>query len=523
MQVAGAQASPVRRKRDARGRGTAFDPATTHPEHVHAHYLALPPPARGGAPPPRAGPRGGRGRGLHAGGGRGPAQGRRCAWTGGWTRRRGRPRSRPATSRRRIPTPARRRPQRTEVRVLDGADALYVGARMFDPPPDSIAAPAGPPRRVRHLHRPLAPLHRRHHDRRTAFHFAVNPRGVKQDVYHFDDNREDVSRGTPCGTWPRRWTRWGGRRSSASPTRSCALPRGWAATRAVGRAAHARHRAAGRARHLVAVDAQLAGLRLRVRRRCGGCRRCAAPTRLEIMPYTSARLDARAGRRGRTPSTARTTRARPWAPTCSYGLPGGLTLTATLNPDFGQVEVDPAVVNLSAFETQSSRAAPVLRGGQRRVPLRRPAGAQLVTGRRSTSTRAASGGTPQRARARAPDIAFVDVPEQSHHPGRRQGERKDGQRLVGGGAGRRHGARSRRAFARGAGASGTLARGAPEQLLRGAGAARPERRGARWWACIVTATHRDLSDSMLRRPCCARGVRGRHGRAARVGRPGVDA
>ncbi|HEY0036261.1 MAG TPA: DUF5916 domain-containing protein, partial [Longimicrobium sp.] len=29
----------------------------------------------------------------------------------------------------------------------------------------------------------------------------------------------------------------------------------------------------------------------------------------------------------------------------------GLTLTGTVNPDFGQVEVDPAVVNLSAFET----------------------------------------------------------------------------------------------------------------------------------------------------------------------------
>jgi hypothetical protein len=34
-----------------------------------------------------------------------------------------------------------------------------------------------------------------------------------------------------------------------------------------------------------------------------------------------------------------------------YGLPAGLTLTATVNPDFGQVEVDPSVVNLSAFET----------------------------------------------------------------------------------------------------------------------------------------------------------------------------
>src|SRR3954464_827423 len=34
-----------------------------------------------------------------------------------------------------------------------------------------------------------------------------------------------------------------------------------------------------------------------------------------------------------------------------YGLTSDLTLSATVNPDFGQVEVDPAVVNLSAFET----------------------------------------------------------------------------------------------------------------------------------------------------------------------------
>jgi hypothetical protein len=34
-----------------------------------------------------------------------------------------------------------------------------------------------------------------------------------------------------------------------------------------------------------------------------------------------------------------------------YGLSSNFTLDATINPDFGQVEVDPAVVNLSAFET----------------------------------------------------------------------------------------------------------------------------------------------------------------------------
>jgi hypothetical protein len=41
-----------------------------------------------------------------------------------------------------------------------------------------------------------------------------------------------------------------------------------------------------------------------------------------------------------------------------YGLPGGLTLSATINPDFGQVEVDPAVVNLSAFEVSFPEKRP---------------------------------------------------------------------------------------------------------------------------------------------------------------------
>ena len=33
------------------------------------------------------------------------------------------------------------------------------------------------------------------------------------------------------------------------------------------------------------------------------------------------------------------------------GIGSNLTLDATVNPDFGQVEVDPAVVNLSDVET----------------------------------------------------------------------------------------------------------------------------------------------------------------------------
>ena len=41
-----------------------------------------------------------------------------------------------------------------------------------------------------------------------------------------------------------------------------------------------------------------------------------------------------------------------------YGVTSNLTLNATVNPDFGQVEVDPAVVNLSDFETFYSEKRP---------------------------------------------------------------------------------------------------------------------------------------------------------------------
>ncbi len=41
-----------------------------------------------------------------------------------------------------------------------------------------------------------------------------------------------------------------------------------------------------------------------------------------------------------------------------YGLTTSLTLDATVNPDFGQVEVDPAVVNLTAFETYFEERRP---------------------------------------------------------------------------------------------------------------------------------------------------------------------
>ena len=41
-----------------------------------------------------------------------------------------------------------------------------------------------------------------------------------------------------------------------------------------------------------------------------------------------------------------------------YGVTSNFTLDATVNPDFGQVESDPAVLNLSAFETYYQEKRP---------------------------------------------------------------------------------------------------------------------------------------------------------------------
>ena len=54
------------------------------------------------------------------------------------------------------------------------------------------------------------------------------------------------------------------------------------------------------------------------------------------------------------------------------GLGPNLTLNATFNPDFGQVEADPAEVNLSAFETFFSERRPFFTEGRQLFSVNGP-------------------------------------------------------------------------------------------------------------------------------------------------------
>ena len=73
--------------------------------------------------------------------------------------------------------------------------------------------------------------------------------------------------------------------------------------------------------------------------------------RLEIMPYALGELNTME----KEPSNPFTSKGRTWGGNAGLdakiGISSNFTLDLTVNPDFGQVESDPSVMNLTAFET----------------------------------------------------------------------------------------------------------------------------------------------------------------------------
>jgi len=78
--------------------------------------------------------------------------------------------------------------------------------------------------------------------------------------------------------------------------------------------------------------------------------------RWELLPYVSTRVETAPGRATRT-------RLRGGLD-AKLGLSSNITLDASVLPDFGQVEADPAVLNLSAFETFLEEKRPLFLEGQ---------------------------------------------------------------------------------------------------------------------------------------------------------------
>lgn len=287
--------------------------------------------------------------------------------------------------------------ERTEVRVLYDDAALYVGVRLHDSRPDSIASQLARRDATGIYSDWVHVVIDSYHDRRTAFRFSVNPKGVQKDVRHFDDTNEDLN-------WDAVWqvatvvdsAGWGAeyripfsqlrfnrcRAETAAPvmTASTAGQEGADGARATSTVdGHVERAGGGAAAGSYETDVPQAtsgclwGINVQrdIARRgersgwsyvpqnvnayvsrmgdlvgIGGIPR---PGRLEILPYVSSTLTRDTVQAG-NPFFSRNASGVSAGADFKYGLTPGLTINGTINPDFGQVELDPAVVNLTQFE-----------------------------------------------------------------------------------------------------------------------------------------------------------------------------
>lgn len=229
---------------------------------------------------------------------------------------------------------------RTEARVAYDSKYLYVFVRAYDPAPDSVMAFLS----RRDQRTPSDYVHLMvdaYNDKRTGFRFTVNPLGVKRDFYISNDGNEDASWD---GVWDAHTTvdELGWTAEFRVPFNQLRFPEaaehtfGFAIWRDI-------------ARHNERISWPLFR-----RTQTGfvsqwgeveGFRGIASPRRLEVLPYSVASDAPRPTGSGFQRQQQLTLGAD-----VKYGITSNLTLDATVNPDFGQVEADPAVLNLSAFE-----------------------------------------------------------------------------------------------------------------------------------------------------------------------------
>ncbi|HEY3933426.1 MAG TPA: DUF5916 domain-containing protein [Gemmatimonadales bacterium] len=229
----------------------------------------------------------------------------------------------------------------TMAKVAYDAHYLYVFVRAFDPHPDSIVGLMA--RRDVQTPSDLITVYiDSYHDRRSGYEFDVNPAGVKTDAAIYQDGNEDfawdgiwdVATRVDSAGWTAEF------RFRLSQLRHASKPEalfGFTVARTVERTGEQSswplYRVSGTG--LVSQFGDLAGLDS-----------LAPPRRIELAPYFVTRNISQANATGFDRSQQASGGAD-----FKVAVASNLTLTGTVNPDFGQVEADPSVLNLSAFET----------------------------------------------------------------------------------------------------------------------------------------------------------------------------
>jgi len=242
--------------------------------------------------------------------------------------------------------------EKTEVWVAYDKEAIYVAARLYDSNPESITSRLG--RRDDFVESDwfifaVDP----YYDRRTGFQFAVNPAGSIVDWTLYNDEWNDT---TWDGVWESKthiddvgWTVeiripynqlrfpkkeeyvWGVNFKRVIKRKNEKLSFVWVPKEENG---------------YVSRFAKLTGIRGISPRR-----------HIEFLPYSVGEAQFSPEESGNPFQTGKDFLGNAGFD-LKIGLKSNLTLDTTVNPDFGQVEVDPAVINLSAYETYYQEKRP---------------------------------------------------------------------------------------------------------------------------------------------------------------------
>ncbi|RKU34092.1 hypothetical protein C6496_21070 [Candidatus Poribacteria bacterium] len=251
---------------------------------------------------------------------------------------------------------------KTKVAFLYNGDALYIGAQMYSDNPETIRALVTRRDKEGSSEQLIVSLDT-FYDRRTAYSFGVTAAGVRLDYYHPEDDADPEERDDSFdAVWEAKvahdstgWMAeiripfsqlrfnnqevqvWGVNLNRRIPARNedifwVVIPKneaGWAS----------------RFGDLVGIE----GIR--------------PSRRIEVFPYAAGNSTFASDVDPNNPfDEARKVAARTGGE-LRMGLGPNVTLEATVNPDFGQVEADPAEVNLTQFETLFEERRPFFTEG----------------------------------------------------------------------------------------------------------------------------------------------------------------
>lgn len=237
--------------------------------------------------------------------------------------------------------------QDTAVRVLFDDNAIYVAARMFEDDPAVIRAPL--------VRRGQGGMDQdwinvafdTNLDGRTAYRFQVNAAGVQVDWYLYDDDQSD-------GSWDAVWESavnidshgWTAElRIPLSQIRyeSSIEPQTWGVQ-------FMRSRSAASEVSFFAPQRQAISGVVSQYGRLEGVRLSTATRRMEARPYVLGNFHNGPVEEGNPFFDGRDVGFRVGSD-FRFGLGSAFTIATTINPDFGQVDADPAEINLTAFES----------------------------------------------------------------------------------------------------------------------------------------------------------------------------